>query len=103
MVDEPMSMFDGCEWVVGFGKKKKGHAAPKLFCGKLRQEASAFCPKHELFHQDSLKDEERKAAAARERKQAKQAELAELAQSPLAAYNPKFDNKNRPVRMDAEK
>jgi len=94
-------MFDGCEWVVGFGKKKKGHAAPKLFCGKMRENSSAFCPKHRLFHEDQQLDPERKAAAAKERKQAKQAELVELAQSPLAAYNPKFDKKNKPVRMDA--
>jgi hypothetical protein len=98
-----MSMFDGCGWVVGFGTKKKGAPAPKIFCGKVREEGSGFCPKHRLFHEDQQLDPERKAAAAQQRKQAKQAEMAELAQSPLAAYNPKFDKKNKPVRMDAEK
>jgi len=98
-----MSMFDGCEWVVGFGKKKKGHAAPKLFCGKMRGDGDVFCPKHRAFHEDQQLDPERKAAATRERRQAKQAELVELAQSPLAAHNPKFDTKNKPIRMDGER
>jgi hypothetical protein len=96
-----MSMFDGCSFVVGLGRKKKGSAAPKLFCGKLRQEDAEFCPKHVLIHQDQLLDEERRIAAAKERRQAKQAEMAELAQSPLRADNPKFDEKSKPVRMDA--
>jgi len=81
---------------------QKGPRHGEVFCNKMRQDGSAYCPKHELFFQDSLLEGERQTVEKETRKQQRALRVAELSQSPLRAHNPKFDAKDKPVRMDAE-
>lgn len=95
---------DGCLWVVGtsstgFGAKKTTH---KVFCNKLRDQDSVYCPKHKLFQAEEEQEKALFPLRMRAARQLKKARLEELANSPLAAINPRFDKPKKHGGMDAE-
>lgn len=65
----------------------------KEHCGKVPQKGSAYCPKHLVYAAEAQADVDRKMARLRDRKAAKQELRDSLKDSPLRAYNPKFDER----------
>jgi hypothetical protein len=83
------TLFGGCSYVVGHGKK--GKTPFKIFCNKMVEPMQQFCPKHLEVMADESKEPERRALARRQKKEHAAAELEALALSPLRADNPDFD------------
>jgi hypothetical protein len=78
----------GCVYVTGMGMK--GKETFKIFCHKICQEGSQYCPKHVLYVEDEGKEVGRRYLARKAKREAREAELAALALSPLKADNPLF-------------
>ncbi len=86
-----LPLFAGCNYVVGQGHK--GKHSFNIFCNKLTESGSQYCPKHVLYAEDDAKAIEHRAFERRRIKEQRAAELDALALSPLRAHNPAFDEK----------
>lgn len=94
-----------CLWVVA--KKTvqvKGHMVTlDVFCNKLVADAlTIHCPKHVLFTKEEAEAKQRASALRKARRELRKLQMAELASSPLAAFNPAFDEKGKRVALYTE-
>lgn len=79
----------GCIYETGIGHK--GKVPFKIFCHKLVEPGSPYCPKHALYVEDEGKEVGRRYAQHKAKREQQEAEHAALALSPLRAENPLFD------------
>lgn len=86
---------EGCYWVTGTSTKGVGasQTVHQVFCNKIRQEGSVYCPKHQLFLEDEAQEPLRRAQATIANRKYRKEHLEALAASPLRANNPNFDIK----------
>lgn len=86
---------DGCPWIMC--GRKKGEYAFTEYCGKLPQTnpPSQFCPKHALIHIELPKERARRGEKRKALQEYRKQQAAELAASPLAGFNPLFDEHDR--------
>lgn len=80
----------GCVYVTGIGHK--GKESFRIFCHKMVQPGSQYCPMHVLLVGDEGKEVGRWYLQRKAKREYEEAEAAALALSPLKAHNPKFDN-----------
>jgi hypothetical protein len=87
-------MIPGCNYVVGTTQKwnrlKKSFDTVNITCEKITAEGKEMCPKHILFAEDALLEEERKAERRRKNREFKKRQEFALKTSPLAAVNDLF-------------
>jgi hypothetical protein len=96
---EQIPFSDGCSYIVAISHvkvpsaDKKAGQAYKIFCNKLVESGTQYCPLHNLVVADEAKEPERQRLARKAKREYWQAENDALALSPLRAENPRFEDK----------